>query len=79
MKDDEDMKVMYSMFQTMVYGLQVLNNSYTTWWAKPQVHDSTEVVKREYRSNKELFNLISFNWWLERDFSWKGLIFNERK
>jgi len=28
---------------------------------------STEEVKREYRSNKELFNLINFYWWLEED------------
>jgi len=27
---------------------------------KPQVHGSTEVVKREYRSNRELFNSINF-------------------
>ena len=31
-----------------------------TWWAKPQVHGFTEVVKREYRSNRELFNFIDF-------------------
>jgi len=31
-----------------------------TWWAKPQVYGSAEVVKREYRSNRELFNLIYF-------------------
>jgi len=31
-----------------------------TWWAKPQVYGFAEVVKREYRSNKELFNLINF-------------------
>jgi len=30
------------------------------WWAKPQVHGFTKVVKREYRSNRELFNLIYF-------------------
>jgi len=54
-------------------------NQFDNWWIKPQVHGSTEVVKREYRSNRELLNLISFNWWLERDFSWKGLIFNGRK
>jgi len=35
------------------------------WWVKSQVHGSTEVVKREYRSNRELFNLIDFYWWLE--------------
>jgi len=31
-----------------------------SWWAKPQVHGSIEVVKKEYRSNRELFNLINF-------------------
>ena len=31
-----------------------------TWWAKPQVYGSAEVVKREYRSDRELFNLIYF-------------------
>ena len=30
------------------------------WWVKLQVHGSTEVVKREYHSNRELFNLINF-------------------
>jgi len=30
------------------------------WWVKPQVHGFTDVVKREYRSNRELFNLINF-------------------
>ena len=30
------------------------------WWAKPQVYGFAEVVKREYRSNRELFNLIYF-------------------
>jgi len=30
----------------------------STWWVKLQVYGSTEVVKREYRSNSELFNLI---------------------
>jgi len=36
-----------------------------TWWVKLQVHGSTEVVKREYRSNRVLFNSINFYWWLE--------------
>jgi len=31
-----------------------------TWWAKPQVYGFTEVVQIEYRSNRELFNLINF-------------------
>ena len=30
------------------------------WWVKPQVYGSTEVVKREYCFNRELFNLINF-------------------
>jgi len=32
----------------------------SSWWAKPQVYGFAEVVKREYRSNRELFNLICF-------------------
>ena len=36
------------------------------WWVKPQVHGSTDVVKREYRSNREYFNSIKFCWWLEK-------------
>ena len=49
------------------------------WWAKPQVHGSTDVVIKEYRSERELVNLINFEWWLERELSRKGLIFNGRK
>jgi len=33
--------------------------------------------KREYRSDMELVNLINSIWWLEREISWKGLIFTE--
>jgi len=33
--------------------------------------------KREYRSDRELVNLINFRWWLEREISWKGLILME--
>lgn len=48
---------------------------------KPQVHDLTEVVIKEYRSDRELFNSINFSWWLEENqvaklgFSngWKGI------
>jgi len=33
--------------------------------------------KREYRSDRDLVNLINFRWWLEREINWKGLIFME--
>jgi hypothetical protein len=29
-KDDESIETMFSRFQTLVYGLQVMNKSYTT-------------------------------------------------
>jgi len=48
-----------------------------TWWAKPQVHGSTDVVIKEYRSDREMVNLINFEWWLERELSRKVLIFKE--
>jgi len=31
---------------------------------KPQVHGLTEVVMKEYRFDRELFNSINFSWWL---------------
>jgi len=31
--------------------------------------------KKEYRSDRELVNLINLRWWLEREISRKGLIF----
>jgi len=114
MKDDESIEQMYSRFQTLVSGIQILKKSYVAsdhvskilkslparwrpkviaieeakdlntlsvedlvsslkvheiglnehepakWWAKPQVYGFAEVVKREYRSNRELFSLIYF-------------------
>ena len=39
---------------------QNLRGDFEKWWAKPQVYGSAVVVKREYRSNRELFNLICF-------------------
>jgi len=47
-------------FQDLSYCIILEQLWHTQWWVKPQVHGSTEVVKREYRSNKELFNLINF-------------------
>jgi len=38
------------------------------------VYGSAEVVKREYRSNKELFNLTYFQWMI-REFDCKDLGF----
>ena len=37
-----------------------------TWCGKSASARFTEVVKREYRSNRELFNSINFYWWLEK-------------
>jgi len=42
------------------YDLIFLCSMVGYWWAKPQVYGFTEVVKIEYRSNMELFNLIDF-------------------
>ena len=45
------------------------------WWAKPQVHGFTEVVKREYRSDRELFNSINFQDVIRRKFDSRSLGF----
>jgi len=45
------------------------------WWAKPQVYGFTKVVKREYRSNRELFNLINLLEMIRRKFSCKDWVF----
>ena len=38
------------------------NQIHTTWWwVKPQVHGSTEVVKIEYHSDRELWIQLTFN------------------
>ena len=44
------------------------------WWAKAQVYGFTEVVKREYRSDRELFNLIDFQEMIRREFDYKDWV-----
>jgi len=55
-----DQVVLFKMFRGTArnYARQTINHA--AWWAKPQVYGFAEVVKREYRSNRELFNLIYF-------------------
>jgi len=43
------------------------------------VYGSAEVVKREYRSNRELFNLIDFQKMIRREFDYKDLGFKDYK
>ena len=43
------------------------------------MYGSAEVVKRGYRSNSELFNLIDFQKMIRREFDYKGLGFKDFK
>jgi len=43
-------------------------------WEKPQVYGFADVVKREYRSNRELFNLIDFQEVIRREFDYKDWV-----
>ena len=43
------------------------------------MYGSAEVVKREYRSNRELFNLIDFQKMIRREFDYKDLGFKDYK
>jgi len=38
------------------------------------VYGFTEIVKREYRSNRELFNLIDFKKMIRREFDYKDWV-----
>ena len=60
--DSESETEVYSKLSRfeLIDSIKELLGHYENWWAKPQVYGFTEVAKREYRSNMELFNLIYF-------------------
>lgn len=46
MKKDKDIKTMFSRFQTLVFGLRVLNKSYTTYDHVKRILRSLPVIYR---------------------------------
>ena len=58
--ENECAKNVTALTRRYISNFEPCDEDLTYWWAKPQVYGSAEVVKREYRSNRELFSLIDF-------------------